>query len=80
MGQHVHGVVNKMQFCCCFSDGNVLQFEDGYAVETIAQGNDIGVIPYGIRVNKEDGELFAVDAMNSNIVRITPPISQCMLT
>ncbi|OIW08207.1 hypothetical protein TanjilG_15168 [Lupinus angustifolius] len=58
------------------SDGNVLQFENGYVVETVAEGNDIGVIPYRIRVSDEDGELFAVDETNSNIVRITPPLSQ----
>ncbi|XP_061374543.1 uncharacterized protein LOC133316779 [Gastrolobium bilobum] len=58
------------------SDGNVLQFENGYVVDTVAEGNDIGVIPYRIRVSEEDGELFAVDATNSNIVRITPPLSQ----
>uniref|UniRef100_A0A6P6FMB0 uncharacterized protein LOC107432497 isoform X3 n=1 Tax=Ziziphus jujuba TaxID=326968 RepID=A0A6P6FMB0_ZIZJJ len=57
------------------SDGNVLQFEDGYLVETVVEGNDIGVVPYKIRVS-EDGELFAVDSVNSNIVRITPPLSQ----
>jgi len=61
-----------------FSDGNVLQFENGYVVETVVEGNEIGVIPHGIRVSEEDGELFAVDAINSNIVRITPPLSQCM--
>ncbi|TKY49198.1 eukaryotic translation initiation factor 2C [Spatholobus suberectus] len=58
------------------SDGNVLQFENGYVVETVVEGNEIGVIPYRIRVSEEDGELFAVDAINSNIVRITPPLSQ----
>lgn len=57
------------------SDGNVLQFESGYLVETVVEGNDIGVVPYKIRVS-EDGELFAVDSVNSNIVRITPPLSQ----
>ncbi|KAL5564910.1 hypothetical protein UlMin_028074 [Ulmus minor] len=57
------------------SDGNFLQFEDGYLVETVVEGNDIGVVPYKIRVS-EDGELFAVDSVNSNIVRITPPLSQ----
>ncbi|XP_058773603.1 uncharacterized protein LOC131647785 isoform X1 [Vicia villosa] len=58
------------------SDGNVLQFENGYVVETVVEGNAIGVIPYRIRVSEEDGELFAVDEINSNIVRITPPLSQ----
>ena len=62
-------------FCCC-TDGNVLQFEDGYLVETVVEGNELGVVPYQIRVS-EDGELFAVDSVNSNIVRITPPLSQC---
>jgi len=62
---------------CGLSDGNVVQFENGYVVETLAERNDIGVIPYTIRVSDED-ELFAIDAINSNIVRITPPLSQCM--
>ncbi|GMP65988.1 hypothetical protein CsSME_00026540 [Camellia sinensis var. sinensis] len=57
------------------SDGNVLQFENGYLVETVVEGNKLGVVPYKIRVS-EDGELFAVDSVNSNIVRITPPLSQ----
>ncbi|CAN4104254.1 unnamed protein product [Withania somnifera] len=57
------------------SDGNFLQFEEGYLVETVVEGNELGVVPYTIRVS-EDGELFAVDAINSKIVRITPPLSQ----
>lgn len=54
----------------------MLQFEDGYLVETVVEGNELGVVPYSIRVS-QDGELFAVDAVNSKIVRITPPLSQC---
>lgn len=61
-----------------YSDGNVVHFEDGYLVETVVEGNELGVVPYSIRVS-QDGELFAVDAVNSNIVRITPPLSQCKL-
>lgn len=57
------------------SDGNVVQFENGYLVETVVEGNALGVVPYSIRVSQE-GELFAVDAVNSNIVRVTPPLSQ----
>ncbi|XWS10139.1 hypothetical protein CRYUN_Cryun39dG0049400 [Craigia yunnanensis] len=57
------------------SDGNVLQFENGYLVETVVEGDEIGVVPYKIRVS-EDGELFSVDEVNSNIVKITPPLSQ----
>uniref|UniRef100_A0A7N1A8Y2 NHL repeat-containing protein n=1 Tax=Kalanchoe fedtschenkoi TaxID=63787 RepID=A0A7N1A8Y2_KALFE len=57
------------------SDGNYLQFEDGYLVETVVEGNDLGMVPYAIRVS-QDGELYAVDEVNSNIVKITPPLSQ----
>ncbi|XP_021773847.1 uncharacterized protein LOC110737810 [Chenopodium quinoa] len=57
------------------SDGPVVQFESGYLVETVIEGNAIGVVPYSIRVS-HDGELFAVDSEGSNIVRITPPLSQ----
>ncbi|XP_050219205.1 uncharacterized protein LOC126669708 [Mercurialis annua] len=57
------------------SDGNLLQYEDGYLVETVVQGNEIGVLPYKIRVS-QDGELYAVDQLSSNIVKITPPLSQ----
>ncbi|GAA0139914.1 hypothetical protein LIER_01370 [Lithospermum erythrorhizon] len=56
-------------------DGNVVQFEEGYVVETVVEGNDLGFVPHSIRVS-QDGELFAVDAENSNVVRITPPLSQ----
>lgn len=64
--------------CYVVTEGNFLQFEAGYLVETVVEGNELGVVPYKIRVS-EDGELFAVDAINSNIVRITPPLSQCKL-
>nr|GMD92542.1 NHL repeat-containing protein [Ipomoea batatas] len=57
------------------SDGNLLQFEDGYLVETVVEGNELGIVPYKIRVS-QDGELFAVDAVSSNIVKITPPLSR----
>jgi hypothetical protein len=63
---------------CCHADGNVLQFENGYLVETVVEGNEIGVVPYRIRIS-EDGELFAIDEVNSKVVRITPPLSQCMI-
>ncbi|KAG7037448.1 hypothetical protein SDJN02_01075, partial [Cucurbita argyrosperma subsp. argyrosperma] len=56
-------------------DGNALQFESGYLVETIVEGNEIGMVPYKIRVS-EDGELFAVDSVNSNVVKVSPPLSR----
>lgn len=60
------------------ADANALQFESGYLVETIVEGNEIGMVPYKIRVS-EDGELFAVDSVNSNVVKVSPPLSRCML-
>ncbi|KQJ94170.1 uncharacterized protein LOC100824092 [Brachypodium distachyon] len=59
-------------------DGNVaLQFESGYFVETLVEGDKLGVTPHTIRVSPlEGGELLAVDSAHSNIVRITPPLSE----
>ncbi|KAL5997765.1 hypothetical protein ACLOJK_008695 [Asimina triloba] len=70
--------LHELRAVASSTDGNVLQFESGYLVETVVEeGNKLGVEPYSIRVSPE-GELFAVDAVNSNIVRISPPLSQCM--
>nr|CAB3449422.1 unnamed protein product [Digitaria exilis] len=64
------------------SDGHVgvsLQFESGYFVETLVEGDKLGVTPHTIRVSPvESGELLAVDSAHSNIVRITPPLSECI--
>ncbi|KAL5213353.1 hypothetical protein ABZP36_024200 [Zizania latifolia] len=59
-------------------DGTVaLQFESGYFVETLVEGDKLGVTPHTIRVSPvEGGELLAVDSAHSNIVRITPPLSE----
>ncbi|XP_011629369.1 uncharacterized protein LOC18425632 isoform X1 [Amborella trichopoda] len=56
------------------NDGNFLQFENGYVVETVVEGNKLGIVPYVIRISPE-GELIASDTINSNIVRMTPPLS-----
>lgn len=59
-------------------DGSVaVQFESGYFVETLVEGDKLGVTPHTIRVSPiEGGELLAVDSAHSNIVRITPPLSE----
>lgn len=66
------------RWCVCDTliDENHIQYESGYLVETVVEGNDLGMVPYSIRVS-HDGELYAVDEVNSNIVKITPPLSQC---
>lgn len=40
------------------ADTNVLEFENGYLVETVVEGNEIGFLPYKILVSDE-GELYA---------------------
>ncbi|KAL2943183.1 DNA ligase [Bienertia sinuspersici] len=72
-------IVHQYYIVLWVTDGPVVQFENGYLVETVVEGNAIGVVPYSIKVS-QDGELFAVDSENSNIFRITPPLSQCMLS
>ncbi|KAL5989784.1 hypothetical protein ACLOJK_010678 [Asimina triloba] len=58
------------------TDENFIQFEKGYLVETVLEGRSkLGAEPHSIRVSSE-GELYAVDSVNSNIVKITPPLSQ----
>ncbi|KAG0463995.1 hypothetical protein HPP92_020064 [Vanilla planifolia] len=57
------------------TDADAPQFENGYFVETLVDGNKLGIMPYTIRVSPE-GELFAVDSENNNVVKITPPLSQ----
>ncbi|KAK9153093.1 hypothetical protein Sjap_000573 [Stephania japonica] len=39
------------------TDGNFLQFENGYLVETVVEGNELGVVPYSIRVSREVNSL-----------------------
>ncbi|KAJ4788984.1 NHL domain-containing protein [Rhynchospora pubera] len=55
--------------------GHVLQFEKGYYVETLVEGDKLGVVPHTVRVSPE-GELLAVDSIHNHIVRITPPLSE----
>ncbi|KAH9328759.1 hypothetical protein KI387_000867, partial [Taxus chinensis] len=55
---------------------NFLQFESGYAVETFLEGSKLGIDPYTIEVSP-DGELLILDSQNSNILRLTPPLSRC---
>uniref|UniRef100_A0A0D9VE66 NHL repeat-containing protein n=1 Tax=Leersia perrieri TaxID=77586 RepID=A0A0D9VE66_9ORYZ len=60
-----------------YDGGVALQFESGYFVETLVEGDKLGVTPHTIRVSPvEGGELLAVDSAHSNIVRITPPLSE----
>lgn len=57
------------------TDRSFLQFESGYVVETVLEGSKIGIEPYNIEVSP-DGELLVLDSDNSNIHRLTPPLSR----
>ncbi|KAI4331311.1 hypothetical protein MLD38_029506 [Melastoma candidum] len=48
----------------------------GYSVETLVHRDDAWIVPFAIRVSDYDGELYAVDEANSNILKITPPLSR----
>ncbi|KAJ3692114.1 hypothetical protein LUZ60_012464 [Juncus effusus] len=58
------------------TEGNVLQYETGYYVETLVEGDKLGMVPHTIRVSPEGDELLAVDSIHNNIVRVTPPLSE----
>ncbi|XP_019185644.1 PREDICTED: uncharacterized protein LOC109180484 [Ipomoea nil] len=51
-----------------------IKFEKGYSVETIFDGNKLGVEPYSVEVSPA-GEVFILDSGNSNIYKITTPHS-----
>lgn len=57
------------------ADRNFPQFESGYMVETVLEGNKLGIDPYTIEVSP-DGDLLVLDSVNSNIFRLTPPLSR----
>ncbi|KAG6503348.1 hypothetical protein ZIOFF_035660 [Zingiber officinale] len=66
----------QMEFSAGGGEGGALPVERACSRATLVVGDKLGVLPHTIRVSLE-GELFAVDATNNNIVRITPPLSQC---
>ncbi|XP_031109310.1 uncharacterized protein LOC116013603 [Ipomoea triloba] len=51
-----------------------IKFEKGYNIETIFDGNKLGVEPYSVEVSPA-GEVFILDSENSNIYKITTPHS-----
>ncbi|XP_058112228.1 uncharacterized protein LOC131255504 isoform X2 [Magnolia sinica] len=53
----------------------VLKFESGYTVETVFDGSKLGIEPFTVEVSPS-GELLLLDSANSNIYKITPPLSR----
>ena len=54
----------------------MMKFEGGYAVETVFDGSKLGIDPYSVEVSPF-GELLVLDSENSNIYKISTPLSRC---
>jgi len=54
----------------------MVKFESGYNVETIFDGSKLGIEPHSIEISS-DGEYLVLDSENSNIYKISSPISRC---
>ncbi|TKY69844.1 argonaute 1B [Spatholobus suberectus] len=53
---------------------SMMKFESGYTVETVFDGSKLGIEPYAVEV-LHNGELLILDSVNSNIYRISSPLS-----
>lgn len=58
------------------SSRSMMKFEGGYTVETVFDGSKLGIEPYSLEVSPT-GELLVLDSENSNIYRISTPLSRC---
>lgn len=58
------------------STRSMIKFERGYVVETLFDGSKLGIEPYSVGVSP-NGELLILDAENSNVHKISMPVSQC---
>lgn len=57
---------------------STVKFEGGYTVETVFDGSKLGIEPYAVEAT-QNGELLVLDSVNSNIYRISLPLSSCEL-
>lgn len=55
---------------------SMVKFESGYNVETIFDGSKLGIEPYSIEISS-DGEFLVLDSENSNVYKISSPMSKC---
>ncbi|KAK1273220.1 hypothetical protein QJS04_geneDACA013289 [Acorus gramineus] len=53
----------------------VLKYESGYTVDTVFDGSKLGIEPFAVEVSPT-GELLVLDSANSNIYRMSPPLSK----
>lgn len=57
------------------SSRSMMKFESGYTVETVFDGSKHGIEPYSVEVSPS-GELLVLDSENSNIYKISTPLSR----
>lgn len=57
----------------------MVKYESGYNIETVFDGSKLGIEPYAVAVSPNGGELIVLDNENSNIHKISMPLSRCKL-
>ncbi|XVF14128.1 hypothetical protein REPUB_Repub09cG0030600 [Reevesia pubescens] len=57
------------------SSRSMMKFEGGYTVETVFDGSKLGIEPFSVEVSPS-GELLLLDSENSNIYKISMPLSR----
>lgn len=60
------------------SNRPMMKFESGYTVETVFDGSKLGIEPYSVEASPS-GELLLLDSENSNIYKISTPLSRCKI-
>ena len=60
------------------SSRSLVKFEGGYTVETLFDGSKHGIEPYSVELSPT-GDILVLDCENSNLYKISTPLSQCML-
>jgi len=58
------------------SSRSMVKYESGYNMETVFDGSKLGIEPYAIEVSPNGGELIVLDSENSNIHKISMPLSR----
>lgn len=58
------------------SSRSMMKFEGGYTVDTVFDGSKLGIEPHSVEVSPS-GELLVLDSENSNIYKISMPLSRC---
>ncbi|KAJ0243530.1 Potassium transporter 8 [Hirschfeldia incana] len=58
------------------SSHSMVKYESGYNIETVFDGSKLGIEPYAVEVSPSGEELIVLDSENSNIHKISMPLSR----